>query len=223
MNYLQLANTICLQTDITQITDTESPSNEDNQKRILDYINEVIYELHALDTDWRWGQQELAITLTNATDYTIPSTVNPDTIDVVRIGDTSLQYVNNHVYDINRQKYQVGNGKPFYTIFNNTLILINKPDSALGSSLKITYQLKPVDLVKSSDIPAIPDDYHRVIVKGAEYKIKKFYNWPDALKCEQEYLTWQQNMLKNNKNYGQATYRVELDPGFSIDWSWDFY
>lgn len=221
LNFLEIVNAVCLHTDITQLVDTEAPNLDDSQKIILDYVNEVIFELHALDNNWRWGQQETTITLLpNVSSYTIPSTINADTIDVVRIGKIALNYVDKHIYDLDRLKYEQLNdkNKPYYTIFNNEIIIIQPDLSTLGNTLYITYQLRPVDLVKSDDEPAIPYDFHRAIVAGAEFKIKKFYNWPDALKCEESYNNWKRMMLGNNKDFGQAQFKVQLDAGFPDDW-----
>ena len=302
MNNLTIANRILQRIDEKPISDTTSNSNSATAKLVLQYINEIIFEIHAWNSQWQWGMQEYstsflpsgqditgsctgtitasgtAVTGTgtkfttelevgdiltadsitaivktitddthlvleeafsgaitaetftflrerNENEYLIPSTINVNTIDVVRINNVALKMVNVHSYNLNRELYQNRSdaNAPSYYIFKNKLYLITPPNGlniAAGSDINITYQLKAQELVENTDVPAIPDDYHWVVVSGAEYKIKKFYNWPDATIVKAEYDDWLSKMLRDNKNFGQSELQMGLgDEWLSVDWT----
>jgi hypothetical protein len=225
LNYLTIVNRILDRIDESNITDTTSSSNKKTPKLVCQFINEVIAEIHGLNSQWSWGEQEYSTAyIAGTTTYTLPSTINRDTIDVVRIGDTPLTYIDKHVYDTNREMWQTkaDPAAPSYILFQNDLILVTPPQGASipsGSYIKITYQLKPAELVENTDTPPIPDDFHWILIVGGEAKIKEFYNWPDASMVQSKYQDWLNSLLRNNKNVGQAALQMTIDDTYQPDWT----
>lgn len=222
MNYLEIANIVFDRVSVLQITDTESSNLGEIERLVLNFINQVIYEIHNVTDQWNWLEQEYSTTYISGTsEYTLPSTINPDTIQVIRIGNTSLTYIDRNVYDLNREFYNGGSAgiSPYYTIYENKLTLISSIDSSLTGNIYITYSLRPSMLVASDDTPAIPEDYHWVLVSGAEFRIKQHLNTPDIALVKADYDEWLTKMLRNNKTYGQASYGFGLDSGFEQDWT----
>lgn len=221
MDYLTITNLVLPRLSQNPITDTESASNPVISKLVLQYINECIYEIHGLTNQWNWGEQEYTTTfLPNQSTYAIPSTINQDTIQVVRIGNTALTYVDYKVYDLNRDIYDVYSDgfSPFYTIFEKNLVILAPTNYSTGT-LYVTYQLRPAMLIENDDEPAIPEDYRFVLVDGAEYKTKQFLSMPDTAVCKAQYDEWITKMMRNNKNYGQADYQMKLDDNYENDWT----
>lgn len=215
-----IVNRVLQRIDERPVTDISSASNTLTAKLVLQYINQIIFEVHAMSSQWQWAEQEEAIAQTpGETEYELLSVMNPNTIDTVRIGNTMLEFVPKTKYDRNREHYlSVSSPQgPLYTIFNGLLVLLSVPQD--DNDIIITYQLKPVELENNTDVPALPEDFHFLLVSGAEYKIKAFYNWPDVQMVQQEYQDWMSKLLRTNNNFGQNELQITLGDEYNIDWT----
>lgn len=63
--------------------------------------------------------------------------------------------------------------QPYYFLMGNTINFLPTPDTARTDKIKYWYVERQANLSADTDIPAIPDEYHHVIVYGAAADAKR--------------------------------------------------
>ena len=86
---------------------------------------------------------------------------------------------------------------PHYYLLGNQIGFKPTPDYTGTNNIKFWYVKRQADLLASSDIPNLPDDYHRLIVFGVAADLKKRdENFGAAQNFENDYAIGVSNMLE---------------------------
>lgn len=213
---LQLTNTVLLQVDYQKGSVTTITEDLMSQ-RALAALNMAYEEIVNHCHFWSWREVTNTLSLViGTTDYTLPTTVDIDTIKDVRDSSTdeNLIYVpSSEFYRLKESLLQVSSGGSeyprYYTLEDSKLKLLYTADTA--GTLKYQAQLVYTALAVDGDEPIIPQKYQNVLTLGGVYYLKLFLGDQDQ---DKQYLLFQKGltrMLTHNKRYGGHVQGMRLE------------
>lgn len=192
MNYLQLAQRLRRKCRVIGSGPTAVTGQSEEYQRLLDWVNEAWMFIQNKHKDWRWMRRTATCVTVNG-----QSTYNPTTDFALtnfgywaldyRNGDTFRNYVTSvgpqsevFMYPIDyddwRDRYLYG---AIRFAYSRPIELALAPDNSLavgpipvnGYTLIGDYYMKPTEMVAAGDIPAMPDQFHMLII----YKAMMYY------------------------------------------------
>lgn len=162
--------------------------------RIVNWVQESWLELQGYSPDWGWmrgefdfntiaSQQSYAPSAAGLTDFLRWHT---DTLRVYRAstGIADEQFLVEWDYKVFRDTYQYSTQIPSRpTVFaihpqNKAILLGSIPDDVY--TVRGEYQRAPRPFTAGTDVPALPEQYHMLIVYGAMKKYAFFENAPEV-------------------------------------------
>lgn len=163
--------------------------------RIVNWVQESWLDLQRRRKMWWWMRAEFSFnTIASQQDYTPAnaglsdlSTWHMDTLRAYRAADGvgDEQFLVEWEYQTFRNTYQYGeqiNGRPVVVTVrprDRALLLGSIPDAAY--TIRGEYQRAARPFSAGTDTPAIPEEYHMIIVYGAMQKYAYYENAPEVM------------------------------------------
>lgn len=164
MNFLQICQRLLQETGIADSGLTQVTGQTGDNQRLVDWANEAWVRIQSSRSDWMWmwGQGTASIT-TGSSSYTLPATV--ESVAYATLDDSILTKME---YRDFRDLYRTLTvSKPTaYSIRPDGLMLFN---TELPSDMTLNYEFynRPAYMVTNTDVPAMPDRFHMLIVWAA--------------------------------------------------------
>lgn len=181
--------------------------------RIVNWVNESWMEIQNKHTDWMWmrrafsfettlGQQDYTPVRAGATDF---SHWHTDTLRAYRSGAgvNDEQWIHPMDYERFRDVYQYANritGRPsFFSVRPGDLALLLGPIPTNDLMTVVgEYQKHATEMTADSDVPAMPSQFHMLIVYGAMERYAAFEAAPEV-------------MVGVSKSYVELKTRLEIN------------
>lgn len=192
MNFLQLTQRLARECGVSGTGPSSTLNQTGEAARLVEWVRSAWNEIQGLHDTWAWMRQPFAFNTTAGVgDYLPASTTNTVTgqpltdlrfwhkdtfrAQKVSIGVQDEQWLVEWEYQVFRNTYRFNvqvNGRPvvFAQKPNGKAIMLGQiPDDVYQISGE--YQTLPVSFAADTDVPAIPEHLHLVIV----YKAMQFY------------------------------------------------
>lgn len=166
--------------------------------RLVHWVDRSWTDIQNLHKSWNFLIEDLSFTTTAAQgDYTLTQmgatdmrTLDVDSLrcEVTATGISNRQYMEHWDWKAFRDVYRytdLTQGRPIRFAVdpkNKSLCLASVPDTS-GYTITGRYWSKPVSLTLDADVPAIPDEYHMLIVYWA---LSKYAGFEAAMEVKQE-------------------------------------
>lgn len=189
MNFLGLCQRLVQESGIADDGPPTVTGQVGDFGRIVNWINDAWLKIQSSRGDWNWAWSTGTATLTaNTNTITLPATV--ETIQRVSLGQGYLQ--SEDYNDFANAYREIQGGDPsIWTI---------KPDGTLCFNAKptedktVTYEsfAVPSSLVNNTDVPALPERYHMLIVYEA---LRCYAQFDEAPELEKRAFLYYEDML----------------------------
>jgi hypothetical protein len=193
--FLQLCQRTRQECGISGQGPTSVLSQSGEMKRIVDWVNQSWVEIQNMYENWFWMRDEFQFnTVANVQSYT-PATAGinqfsawrSDTLRAYRAseGINDEQYIVEWDYDVFRNTYQIAQqtpGRPVvYAIrpWDKALMFGSIPDGTYV--IKGEYQMAATEMAQNNDVPALPGQFHMLIVYEAMKKYAAYENAPEVM------------------------------------------
>ena len=189
MNFLDLCQRLVRETGIADDGPATVTGQIGDFGRVVDWINDAWLKIQSIRADWNWAWSTGTATLTASTNtITLPSTV--ETIKRVSIGQGYLQ--SEDYIDFADAYRLIQDGDPsVWTIKpDGTLCFNSKPTE--NKTVTFESYATPSALVNGTDVPAMPERYHMLIVYEA---LRCYAQFDEAPELEQRAFLYYEEML----------------------------
>lgn len=189
MNYLQLCQRLVQETGITDVGPASTDGQAGDMGRVTAWVNDAWLKIQSLRSDWSWAWGTGTATLAADTyEVTLPATV--ETIQRVSLGQSYLQQES---YNDFADAYRTISG-------GNPSVWAIRPDGVLVFNAKpteqktITYESysTPASFANGSEVPAMPERYHMLIVYEA---LRSYAQFDEAPELERKAVGYFEEML----------------------------
>jgi len=197
-------------THIRNITD-ETSTADPTDAMITNFINyryqDLVGRIMNVREDYFGTTDATLDTVADQEEYTLPVDSNSRNkvkeIKKIEIAYDGSNYNIAYPIDLN-EKYSTESdtnaaytqNNPRYYIFGNKIGFSPIPDSSQTNNIKIWYIPRPDDLSTGTDIPILPDEYHKLIAYGAAADLRKRDdNFRAAQNYEKDYETGARQMV----------------------------
>jgi len=170
--------------DITDETDTTQLTDAVLNVFINTRYHELVSKLMTAFEDY-FGTSDNTIDLvTDQVEYDLPVDAN-SRCEVMKVKRVEIAYDGSdynlaYPFDMNDKwttesdtQGQYTQEEPHYYLYGNKIGFDPKPTSNQSNAVKLWYIARQADLSNDTDKPAIPDEYHQLIVYGASADVKK--------------------------------------------------
>ena len=189
MNFLDLCQRLVQETGIADEGPATVTGQTGDMGRIVNWTNDAWLKIQSIRADWNWAWSTGMSTLTAATNtVTLPATV--ETIKRVSIGQGFLQALDYNDFADNYRVIQNGDPSVYAIKPDGTLCFSSKPTE----NKTVSYELyaTPVALVNNTDVPAMPERYHILIVYEA---LRCYAQFDEAPELEKRAFLYYEEML----------------------------
>lgn len=189
MNFLDLCQRLVQETGIADEGPATVTGQTGDMGRIVNWTNDAWLKIQSIRADWNWAWSTGTSTLTAATNtVTLPATV--ETIKRVSIGQGFLQALDYNDFADNYRVIQNGDPSVYSIKPDGTLCFSSKPTE----NKTVSYELyaTPVALVNNTDVPAMPERYHILIVYEA---LRCYAQFDEAPELEKRAFLYYEEML----------------------------
>lgn len=192
MNLLQLANRVKRKCRITGAPMTSVDGQIEEYQRVLDWVNEAWVDIQLSRENWLWMRASASCptvlnqaTYAPTTDFSLTDFANWATNTFrtyqTSAGKSSELRTNPITYDQWRDYWQFGAtrtaaSRPVEFCVTPSLSLGVGPVPVAGYTLTADYYKVAAELVLATDIPALPPQYHMIIV----YRAMMYYGASEA-------------------------------------------
>lgn len=182
--------------------------------RIINWVNEAWVEIQNAKTDWMWMRGTFSVpTVSNQQAYTptdagIATTFShwhADTLRVYRTaqGLSDEQFLHPQDYGQFRDVYAYSNripGRPaFFAVQPWDQALLLGPIPVGAYTVVGEYQKKASEMSASTDVPAMPSQYHMLIVYGAMERYAAYEAAPEVMVGVQNHYNEMRSELMGNQ------------------------
>jgi hypothetical protein len=163
--------------------------------RMINWVNEAWLDIQLSQPQWDWMREDFSFETTSGQrEYTPTQAGVPlltrwhlDTLRTYKTaeGVAGEQFLVDWDYPVFRDTYMLGTpitGRPMLFAVKprgSNLLIGPVPDGIY--TVRGEYQQKPIELVLATDIPAMPSEYHMVIVHAARVKYAAYENAPEVM------------------------------------------
>tara|TARA_B100002051_G_scaffold266621_1_gene294005 strand:- start:6936 stop:7559 length:624 start_codon:yes stop_codon:yes gene_type:complete len=189
MNFLDLCQRLVRETGIADDGPATVTGQIGDFGRVVDWINDAWLKIQSIRADWNWAWGTGTATLTASTNtITLPSTV--ETIKRVSIGQGYLQSEDYNDFADAYRLIQDGDPSVWTIKPDGTLCFNSKPTE----NKTVTYEsyATPLALVNNTDVPAMPERYHMLIVYEA---LRCYAQFDEAPELETRAFLYYEEML----------------------------
>lgn len=189
MNFLDLCQRLVQESGISDDGPATVTGQTGDFGRMVNWINDAWLKIQSTRGDWNWAWSTGSSTLTaNTNTVTLPATV--ETIKRVSLGEGYLQSEDYNDF-ANAYRLIQGGDPSVWTV---------KPDGTLCFNAKptenktVTYEsyAVPSKLVNGTDVPAMPERYHMMIVYEA---LRCYAQFDEAPELEKRAYLYYEEML----------------------------
>ena len=189
MNFLDLCQRLVQETGIADEGPATVTGQTGDMGRIVNWINDAWLKIQSIRADWNWAWSTGTSTLTAATNtVTLPATV--ETIKRVSIGQGFLQALDYNDFADNYRVIQDGDPSVYSIKPDGTLCFSSKPTE--NKTVSYESYATPVALVNNTDVPAMPERYHLLIVYEA---LRCYAQFDEAPELEKRAFLYYEEML----------------------------
>ena len=189
MNFLDLCQRLVQETGIADEGPATVTGQTGDMGRIVNWINDAWLKIQSIRADWNWAWSTVTSTLTAATNtVTLPATV--ETIKRVSIGQGFLQALDYNDFADNYRVIQNGDPSVYSIKPDGTLCFSSKPTE--NKTVSYESYATPVALVNNTDVPAMPERYHILIVYEA---LRCYAQFDEAPELEKRAFLYYEEML----------------------------
>ncbi|MAG09804.1 MAG: hypothetical protein CL494_05270 [Actinobacteria bacterium] len=189
MNFLDLCQRLVQETGIADEGPATVTGQTGDMGRIVNWINDAWLKIQSIRADWNWAWSTGTSTLTAATNtVTLPATV--ETIKRVSIGQGFLQALDYNDFADNYRVIQDGDPSVYSIKPDGTLCFSSKPTE--NKTVSYESYATPVALVNNTDVPAMPERYHILIVYEA---LRCYAQFDEAPELEKRAFLYYEEML----------------------------
>lgn len=189
MNFLDLCQRLVQETGIADEGPATVTGQTGDMGRIVNWINDAWLKIQSIRADWNWAWSTGTSTLTAATNtVTLPATV--ETIKRVSIGQGFLQALDYNDFADNYREIQNGDPSVYSIKPDGTLCFSSKPTE--NKTVSYESYATPVALVNNTDVPAMPERYHILIVYEA---LRCYAQFDEAPELEKRAFLYYEEML----------------------------
>ena len=189
MNFLDLCQRLVRETGIADDGPATVTGQTGDMGRIVNWINDAWLKIQSIRADWNWAWSTGTSTLTAATNtVTLPATV--ETIKRVSIGQGFLQALDYNDFADNYRVIQDGDPSVYSIKPDGTLCFSSKPTE--NKTVSYESYATPVALVNNTDVPAMPERYHILIVYEA---LRCYAQFDEAPELEKRAFLYYEEML----------------------------
>tara|TARA_A100001388_G_scaffold82140_1_gene59194 strand:+ start:3504 stop:4127 length:624 start_codon:yes stop_codon:yes gene_type:complete len=189
MNFLDLCQRLVQETGIADEGPATVTGQTGDMGRIVNWINDAWLKIQSIRADWNWAWSTGTSTLTAATNtVTLPATV--ETIKRVSIGQGFLQALDYNDFADNYRVIQNGDPSVYSIKPDGTLCFSSKPTE--NKTVSYESYATPVALVNNTDVPAMPERYHILIVYEA---LRCYAQFDEAPELEKRAFLYYEEML----------------------------
>lgn len=188
-NYLTLTNDVCHRLNEVSLTTSNFSSASNQYLSIKDSVNFSIRDLNQSEFEWPFNYNLHSETLVaGQSRYSFPSNYKTSSMDTFRVrrnatfgNETVLlknltyeDYMSKHIDDEYNTSDESIRDVPRSVSKTPDLKFVVHPVPDEAYTLDYEYYSLPTDLVLASDIPAVPEQFRKVIVEGAMYYMYTF-------------------------------------------------
>ena len=163
MNFLQLCQRLRQETGISDSGPSNVTGQVGDMKRLVDWVQEAWVRIQSERNDWGWMWQRKTATLpSGAQTFDLGSSVGRLVSGTVYVNDRLLREIS--YQDMRKAQKVVSARMPsFYAKRPDG---IYEMDTTVDGDSAIEYECysRPAPFVEAIDVPAIPDQYHMMIV-----------------------------------------------------------
>ena len=189
MNFLDLCQRLVQETGIADEGPATVTGQTGDMGRIVNWINDAWLKIQSIRADWNWAWSTGTSTLTAATNtVTLPATV--ETIKRVSIGQGFLQALDYNDFADNYRVIQNGDPSVYSIKPDGTLCFSSKPTE--NKTVSYESYATPAALVNNTDVPAMPERYHLLIVYEA---LRCYAQFDEAPELEKRAFLYYEEML----------------------------
>jgi hypothetical protein len=174
---LEIVNEVLRRTGQSEVTTVSNPSTP--VKQTMDYLNEVYAEMLQTLKINRLERSADFSTATGVSEYNLASDT---TIEGLQSDSLLERETNTTLYEVDStypQKHGVdASGRPrFFYRSGDSLVLYPKPDKVYNFSYK--YLVRPDKLVSDAQTTLLPEEWQRVLIRGAQSYLEQFLGDPN--------------------------------------------
>lgn len=200
MTFLQLCQRLVIETGIADSGPATVEGNTGDMARVVNWINDAWMRLQEREDTWDWMWDEATTTAATGSSE-LPVANDVQSLDVLRIGNSELEYI---PFDIYKRAYvTLPNGKPSgYTVKPSGAVALNAiPDQ--DYTVAYSYYRVPVVMVGNNDGPiGLPDNLHMILVYDALREYAEFDVAPEL----------ERKAVRNYERMLLSLGKRELDP-----------
>lgn len=209
MNFLTLAQKVCLEVELTSPTSVANATG--NTARVLEFINQAYQEIWlSLFPKNEGSETEVTATSTAGQRYiNIPSTLSQ--VSFVAAGNNPQNLIIPwHEFELNYNRSDLvvnATGYPdVAAIYARKIYLYPAPD--LGYTLTLRGRAAFTELTADADIPALHEDLHRGIKILAVALYEEYHNNPTAQIKRANAENWMQMTKRHQRGHGERLMRI---------------
>lgn len=196
MNFLELCRRTREKCGISGSGPAAVTGQQGEMLRIINWVNEAWVEIQNAQPDWMWMRGTFSVPTVNGQQTYTTAAAGIDTtfshwhLDTFRVYQTARgvsdeQFLHPQEYLQFRDVYAYSNripGRPaFFAVqpWDQSLMLGPIPND--GYTVVGEYQKKASEMTVNSDIPALPSQYHMLIVYGAMERYAAYESAPEVM------------------------------------------
>lgn len=176
MNRIELIRALRQEAGISGSGPVSSAGATGQTKDLVDRIDEAWLDIQNM-TMWNWMWEEATVTIPAGADVSAATGVPAPRYVVTSMRSPSgrMRYLAHRDFADMFDVLLPGVGEPtIWTVRPDTLIKVNALAPAGGLTLQVERYRNPVPFAADTDVPALPSQYHRIIVWLAMMRISAF-------------------------------------------------